>query len=365
MKTHAFLFSEPIGLFMAKQRTGIGSTYADAGVSLERGDAVVRVARQAARATLRPEVLSGIGGFGAAFRIPGRYRRPVLVAATDGVGTKLRVAAMAGRHDTVGVDLVAMNVNDILTLGAEPLVFLDYFVAERLDPSQTAEVLRGVARGCKEAGCALVGGETAEHPGCFVPGEYDLAGFVVGVVEETELVDGRNIVPGDVIIGLASSGLHSNGFSLVRHILFDRHHLPLSTVLPEVERPLGDELLKPTRIYVRAVRALPRSAIKGMAHITGGGIVENLARTLPRQTAARLRMESWPVPGIFRALQRLGPVAPEEMFRTFNMGLGFLIVVPEAEASPVLRHLHRHRVPAFAVGQIVPRRRNTPSVQLV
>lgn len=350
---------------MAKELTQAPATYERAGVSIERGEAVARAARQLARRTMRREILAGVGGFGAAFRVPAHYRRPVLVAATDGVGTKLRVAAMARRHDTVGVDLVAMNVNDILTLGAEPLAFLDYFVTERLDPTVARAVLRGIARGCREAGCALVGGETAEHPGCFVPGEYDLAGFVIGVVEETEIVDGRRIAPGDVVIGLASSGLHSNGFSLVRDILFDRHRLSLSAVLPEVGRPLAEELLEPTRIYVRAVRALPRRAVKGMAHITGGGIVENLPRILPRSTAARLRTDSWPVPGIFRALQRLGPVAPEEMFRTFNMGLGFLLVVPETELSQVLRLLRRQRVAAFPVGEIVPRRRGAARVELV
>lgn len=342
----------------------MGSTYEQAGVSIARGDRVARAARRLARATLRREVVSGIGGFGAAFRIPAGYRRPLLVAATDGVGTKLKVAAMVGRHDTVGIDLVAMNVNDILTLGAEPLAFLDYFVAERLEPQIAERVLAGIARGCKLAGCALVGGETAEHPGCFVPGEYDLAGFVIGVVEERDVVDGRRIVPGDVVLGLASSGLHSNGFSLVRHVLFDRQRLPLDAVLPEVGRPLAEELLEPTRIYVRAVRSLPRGTLKGMAHVTGGGILENLPRVLPAQCGARLRKGSWPVPGIFRAIERLGEVPEEEMYRTFNMGLGFLLVVAAADAAAVAQALRRRRVAAYPVGEIVRWRRG-PRVQLV
>ncbi len=331
----------------------MGLTYEQAGVSIARGDAVARAAKRWARATLRPEILAGVGGFGAVFRIPAGYRRPLLVAATDGVGTKLHVASLAGRHDTVGIDLVAMNANDILTLGAEPLAFLDYFVTERLEVEVASAVLRGISRGCKRAGCALVGGETAEHPGCFAPGEYDLAGFVVGVVEADQIVDGRRIVPGDVVIGLASSGLHSNGFSLARHILFERHRLPLDARLPELRRPLAQELLEPTRIYVRAVRALPRAALKGMAHITGGGIVENLPRVLPPGCAAVLRTGSWPVPGIFRALQRLGEVSEAEMYRTFNMGLGFVLVVAAAHAASVLKALKRRRIGAYRVGEIV------------
>jgi phosphoribosylformylglycinamidine cyclo-ligase len=340
-------------------------TYRSAGVDIEKGERVAATAARLARQTLRPEVVSGIGGFGAAFRLPKGYRRPLIVTATDGVGTKLAIATMAGRHETVGIDLVAMNVNDILTLGAEPVAFLDYFVTERLDPAVAEQVLRGIAAGCKQAGCALVGGETAEHPGCMKPEEYDLAGFVVGVVEERKLVDGRRIRRGDAIIGLASSGLHSNGFSLVRHVLFERAALTLETQLPELSRPLVDELLEPTRIYVRTVRALPKEEIHGMAHITGGGLVENIPRMFPRHLAARIARGSWPVPPIFTVLARLGPVEEEEMLRTFNMGIGFVLVVRATRADGVLAVLRRRRVPAWVIGEVIERRPGEPQVQFV
>jgi phosphoribosylformylglycinamidine cyclo-ligase len=332
-------------------------SYRRAGVSIAAGDRVAAHARAAARRTRRPEVVAGVGGFGASFRVPRGYRRPLLVVSTDGVGTKLRVAFMAGRHDTVGIDLVAMSVNDVLTLGAEPVAFLDYYVTERLRPRIAAAVLDGIAAGCKLAGCALVGGETAEHPGCFTPGEYDLAGFVVGVVEEDEVVDGRRIGPGDVIIGLASSGLHSNGFSLVRHLCFERARLSLRARPDGLDRPLGEELLRPTRIYVPAVRPLPRPMIKGMAHITGGGIIENLPRILPQRCAARLRLGTWPRPPIFDVLQRLGDLKRDEMYRTFNMGIGFVLVVAARDADAVLTALARRRQAADVIGAVVPARR--------
>jgi phosphoribosylformylglycinamidine cyclo-ligase len=327
-------------------------SYRKAGVSLVAGDRVTEHAKRAARSTRRAEVVGGVGGFGALLRVPRRYRRPLLVMSTDGVGTKLRVALMMKKHDTVGIDLVAMNVNDILTLGAEPLAFLDYYVTDKLQPRVAAAVLKGIARGCKMAGCSLLGGETAEHPGCFLPGEYDLAGFTVGVVEEDGIVDGGRIVPGDVVIGLPSNGLHSNGYSLVRHLCFQKNRLSVRSRPPELRVPLGTELLRPTRIYVPVVRALPRGVVKGMAHITGGGIVGNLPRILPRGTRARIRSGSWPVPGIFSLLQRLGPVRTEEMYRTFNMGLGFMLVVGAADASGVLAALKRQRERAYVVGKI-------------
>jgi phosphoribosylformylglycinamidine cyclo-ligase len=302
--------------------------------------------------TARPEIVAGVGGFGALFRIPRGYRKPLLVASTDGVGTKLRIALMMRRHDTIGIDLVAMNVNDILTLGAEPLAFLDYYVTDKLQPRIAAAVLKGIARGCRLAGCSLIGGETAEHPGCFMPGEYDLAGFTIGVVEKDEVIDGRTIVPGDVLIGLRSSGLHSNGYSLVRHLCFEKARLSLRARPKELAVPLGEELLRPTRIYVPLVRRLPRSAIKGMAHITGGGITENLPRILPHGCQAQIRLGSWPVPGIFRLLQRLGSVQRDEMFRTFNMGIGFILVVGTRDAGAVLASLRRHREWAHAIGEI-------------
>jgi len=328
-------------------------SYHDAGVSIAAGERVAAAAKAAARATVRPEVVAGVGGFGALFRIPRGYRRPLLVTSTDGVGTKLRVALMMKRHDTIGIDLVAMNVNDILTLGAEPVAFLDYFVTDRLQSDVATAVLKGIARGCRLAGCSLIGGETAEHPGCFIPGEYDLAGFTVGVVEENEVVDGRRIVPGDVVIGLPSSGLHSNGYSLVRHLCFERARLSVRARPAELTVPLGTELLRPTRIYVPIIRPLPPRLIKGMAHITGGGITGNLPRILPKGCVARIRLGTWPVPGIFTLLQRLGPVTRDEMFTTFNMGIGFVLIVAKRNADAVLSALKRRREPAYVIGDIL------------
>jgi phosphoribosylformylglycinamidine cyclo-ligase len=327
-------------------------SYRDAGVSVAAGDRVAAAARAAARKTVRPEIVAGVGGFGAMFRIPRGYRRPLLVTSTDGVGTKLRVALMMKRHDTIGIDLVAMNVNDILTLGAEPVAFLDYFVTDRLQPDVAAAVLKGIARGCRLAGCSLIGGETAEHPGCFIPGEYDLAGFTVGVVEENQVVDGRRIVPGDVVFGLPSSGLHSNGYSLARHLCFERARLSLRARPAELTVPLGTELLRPTRIYVPVIRQLPPRMIKGMAHVTGGGITGNLPRILPKGCAARIRLGTWPTPGIFTLLQRLGPVTRDEMFRTFNMGIGYILVVGKRDADSVLTALKRGRERAYIIGEI-------------
>lgn len=343
-----------------------GSSYRQAGVSISAGDRVAAAARAAARSTMRREIVAGIGGFGAAFRIPAGYRRPLLVSATDGVGTKLRVALMAGRHDTIGIDLVAMNVNDILTLGAEPVAFLDYYVTDKLQPRIATSVLKGIARGCKLAGCALIGGETAEHPGCFLQGEYDLAGFTVGVVEEDRLIDGRSIRPGDVVLALPSSGLHSNGYSLVRHICFERAGLSLRSRPPELKVPLGEELLRPTKIYVRAVRSVPAGLIKGMAHITGGGLLGNLPRVLPGGCAAEVRLESWPVPPVFPMLQRLGEVDRAEMFRTFNMGIGLAMVVAAKDVTRVRAELRKRREASHVIGEIVRARPGAePSVRLV
>ena len=327
-------------------------SYSKAGVSIAKGDRVSTAAAAAAKATMRREVVAGVGGFGALFRIPKGYRQPLMVAATDGVGTKLRIALMMKRHRTIGIDLVAMNVNDILTLGAEPVAFLDYYVTDRLQPKVAADVLHGIAEGCRQAGCALIGGETAEHPGCFLEGEYDLAGFTVGVVEESEVVDGSKVAPGDVILGLPSSGLHSNGYSLVRHIVLDHAGLSLSARLPELRRSLGAELLEPTRIYVPIVRKLPRKLIKGMAHITGGGITGNLPRILPAGCEARVSPSQWPLPGIFAALQRLGGVARDEMYRTFNMGIGFVLVVAANDEKRVLSALKRQNEKVYRIGTV-------------
>lgn len=335
----------------------MGVTYRDAGVDIAAGDRVAMVAARLARGTRRPEVVAGVGGFAALVRVPRGYRRPLLVLATDGVGTKLRVALMAGRHETIGIDLVAMNVNDVLTIGAEPLAFLDYYATGRLDPGVAAAVLRGIARGCRLAGCSLVGGETAELPSFYPGGEYDLAGFVLGVVEEQAVVDGRRVRPGDAIIGLRSSGLHSNGYSLARHLCFEVAGLTLDFRPPELRRTLGEELLRPTRIYTRPVRALQPATVKAMAHITGGGIPGNLPRVLPPGCAARIRRDAWEVPGIFRLLARLGGVAEDEMFRTFNMGIGFVLVVAAGDAARVCAQLARHGERAVVIGEIARARR--------
>jgi len=340
------------------------ATYRLAGVSLARADRLVTRIRELAERSRRPEVVADIGGFAALFRTPRRYCRPLLVAAADGVGTKLRVAMRLRRHRTVGIDLVAMNVNDILTVGAEPLVFLDYFATGRLRPAVAQQVLEGIAQGCTAAGCALVGGETAEMPSFYAGGEYDLAGFAVGVVEEREVVDGRRIRPGDILIGLASNGLHSNGFSLVRHLVFETRRLRAGARVPGSRTALAAELLRPTRIYVRPVLEVLRRGhrVNGMAHVTGGGLPGNVPRVLPEGCEAVIFRESWPVPPIFSFLQALGNVAPAEMYRTFNMGIGYVLVVPPAEVRPVLARLAALGEQAYVIGEI---RHGARSVRLL
>ncbi|MCX7962765.1 MAG: phosphoribosylformylglycinamidine cyclo-ligase [Burkholderiales bacterium] len=318
-----------------------GLSYRDAGVDIEAGDRLVEAIRPFAARTMRPEVLAGIGGFGALCRVPARYREPVLVAGTDGVGTKLKLAFAAGRHDTVGVDLVAMSANDVLVQGAEPLFFLDYFACGRLEPGVAAEVIRGIARGCELAGCALVGGETAEMPGMYAPGEYDLAGFCVGVVEASRIVDGRAIAPGDTVLGLASSGAHSNGYSLIRR------------VLERSAPPDGVDLLAPTRIYVRPVLALLEAVpVKGLAHITGGGIPGNLPRILPAGTRAVIEKRAWPRPPLFDWLERAGGIAEDEMWRVFNCGIGMAVVVDAAHAERAAALLSAAGETVYAIGRI-------------
>ncbi|MDX1376275.1 MAG: phosphoribosylformylglycinamidine cyclo-ligase, partial [Burkholderiales bacterium] len=307
-----------------------GLSYRDAGVDIDAGDALVEAIKPFARRTLRPEVLTGIGGFGALCEIPARYRRPVLVSGTDGVGTKLKLAFALGRHDTVGIDLVAMSANDVAVQGAEPLFFLDYFACGRLEAGVAVDVVKGVARGCELAGCALIGGETAEMPGMYPDGEYDLAGFCVGVVERDAIVDGRAIVPGDMLLGLASSGAHSNGYSLVRKIL-ERARPDLGADFHG--RALGDVLLEPTRIYARAILALLAALpVKGMAHITGGGLTGNVPRILPEGVAAAIDPRAWPRPPLFDWLQAEGGVADDEMHRVFNCGIGMVVVVAAPDA---------------------------------
>jgi phosphoribosylformylglycinamidine cyclo-ligase len=329
-----------------------GITYKSAGVDIEAGNRFVRLIRPMVRRTYRPEVLADIGGFGALFSFPAKkYRDPVLVSSTDGVGTKLRVAFLAGKHDTVGIDLVAMSVNDIVVQGAEPLFFLDYFGTGKLSLSVSAQVIRGIARGCREAGCALIGGETAEMPSFYREGEYDLAGFAVGVAERAKIITGAAVRSGDQLIGLASSGLHSNGYSLARKILFERLSLQVRSRIRGLKRPLGAELLIPTRIYVKTVLNLLRDfPVHGIAHITGGGFTDNIPRILPKGLRAVIRRGTWPVPPIFRILQEGGRVSEAEMFRTFNNGIGLVLVVPPSRAEPICRRLKTLGEKAFRIG---------------
>jgi phosphoribosylformylglycinamidine cyclo-ligase len=317
-------------------------TYRDAGVDIDEGDALVERIKPHARRTLRPEVLAGIGGFGGLFQIPKGYDEPVMVVGTDGVGTKLKLAFLAGKHDTVGIDLVAMSVNDVVVCGAEPLVFLDYFATSKLNARDAEQVIAGIAEGCVRAGCALIGGETAELPGFYQAGEYDLAGFCVGVVEKERILDGSRVRAGDAVIGLASSGLHSNGFSLARKIFADQ-------LTPELAR----ELLEPTRIYVKDCLALRAELdVHAFAHITGGGLPGNLPRVLPADHRAVLRRGSWPVPPIFERLEKRGNVAPGEMLRTFNLGVGMCAVVRKVDAARAIELLKARGQPAFEIGAI-------------
>ena len=337
-------------------------TYRDAGVDIDAGDALVERIKPFAKRTLRPEVLTGIGGFGALVEIGKRFREPVLVAGTDGVGTKLRLAIDLKRHGSVGIDLVAMSVNDILVQGAEPLFFLDYYACGKLDVDVAVEVVRGIAAGCEQAGCALIGGETAEMPGMYPEGDYDLAGFAVGVVEKSAIISGRDIVAGDIVLGLASSGPHSNGYSLVRRILA-RSNPDLAAPFDERSGvSLGDALMAPTRIYVKPLLTLMRDLpVKGMAHITGGGLVENVPRVLPPGVAAHLDATRWPRPPVFDWLQREGNVAAAEMHRVFNCGIGMAVVVAPEHADRAALILTACGESVHRIGRIVPREDGAPA----
>jgi phosphoribosylformylglycinamidine cyclo-ligase len=328
-------------------------TYKDAGVDIDAGDLFVEKIKPYVKSTFRPEVLTHIGGFGGLFALK-KYKNPVLVSGTDGVGTKLKIAFLTNRHDTVGIDLVAMCVNDIVVQGAEPLFFLDYFATGRLKPEAHADIVKGIAAGCKQAGCALIGGETAEMPSFYGEEEYDLAGFAVGVVERKRIIDGSKIKTGDCLIGLASSGLHSNGYSLVRRVLLETSGYSVNDVLPELGKPLGDVLLTPTRIYVRTVLKLMIGFdIRGMAHITGGGITENLPRVLPKGAQAIVRKGSWEIHPVFTLLQQKAGVDDEEMYRDFNMGIGMILVVPAKQADGVMKKARQLGEKAYLIGEIV------------
>ena len=333
-------------------------SYKDAGVDIDAGDALVERIKPHAKRTLRDGVLAGIGGFGALFEVPKRYREPVLVAGTDGVGTKLKLAFALNKHDTVGVDLVAMSVNDILVQGAESLFFLDYFATGKLSVDTAEQVIAGVARGCEQAGCALIGGETAEMPDMYPPGEYDLAGFAVGVVEKSKIIDGRAIVAGDVVIGLASSGLHSNGFSLVRKVI-ERAFGSISAEQMHDNfdgRSFADAVMAPTRIYVKPVLALIANVpVKGMAHITGGGLLENVPRVLPATVQAVLQRDAWQRPKLFNWLAQQGAIVDAEMHRVFNCGIGMIVVVAAANAAAAIERLCLAGETALQIGAIVDR----------
>ena len=328
--------------------------YRRAGVDIEAGEQAVQRIKKHAGATWRPEVLSSLGGFSGLFApdLKG-IKEPVLVAGCDGVGTKLKIAFSLNRHDTIGIDCVAMCVNDILVQGAEPLFFLDYLAVGVLNKKQAEEIVSGVAKGCLLAGCALLGGETAEMPGFYPPGEYDLAGFAVGLADKSKLIDGSEIKPGDVLIGLASSGLHSNGFSLVRRVLPETDQALLKETPPGFKKSLGAEFLEPTKIYVKPVlEALKKFKIKGMAHITGGGITGNLSRILPEGCCALVDSKAWPRPEIFKLIMEKGPVAQEEMYRVFNMGIGFVLVAAAAEAGGLISFFAGHDVLAYQIGAV-------------
>ncbi|OCC14713.1 Phosphoribosylformylglycinamidine cyclo-ligase [Dissulfuribacter thermophilus] len=342
------------------------SRYEEAGVNIDKANALIEAIKPIVTSTFKRGVLTEIGGFSGLFALDTeQYKEPVLVASTDGVGTKIKIAIMANRHDTIGIDLVAMCVNDIVVCGASPLFFLDYFSTGQLENQVAEAVIKGIADGCKEAGCALIGGETAEMPGLYQVGEYDLAGFVVGVVERNKIIDGSEIGVGNVLIGLASNGIHSNGYSLVRKIFFDELGLKIHDEIPGFDgKTVADELLVPTKIYVPVVLHLLKagSPIKGIVHITGGGFFDNIPRILPSSCKAVIKKGSWPMPPIFNFLQERGDISKEEMFRTFNCGIGMILVVPEQDAKDVLFQIQAMDEKAFSIGYIAPRKNEEPQV---
>jgi phosphoribosylformylglycinamidine cyclo-ligase len=332
------------------------TTYRDAGVDIQRGDEFVRRIGPLVRSTFRPEVMGDLGGFGGLFRFPSeRYREPILVSGTDGVGTKVKLARMMNRHDTIGIDLVAMCVNDILVSGAEPLFFLDYLATGHLEIDVAEALVQGIAEGCRQAECALIGGETAEMPSCYPDGEYDLAGFAVGVVERSEMLGKEKIQRGDVVIGVASSGLHSNGYSLARRVLFEEQGWTPERQVSDLSELLGESLLRPTTIYVKLVKALlGTSQLHGLAHITGGGITGNLPRILPDDCGAVIDRKNWDPPSLFNVIQQAGNIEREEMFQVFNMGVGLIVVAPFDKASQILETIQGQGMAGWVIGEIGP-----------
>lgn len=343
------------------------ATYKDAGVDIAAGNSFVNMIKPLVKATSRPEVLADIGGFGGLFSLnASKYKNPVLVSGTDGVGTKLKIAFMADRHDTVGIDLVAMCVNDIIVQGAEPLFFLDYLATGKLLPEKAAEIVKGIAEGCKQAGCALIGGETAEMPGFYADGEYDVAGFTVGVVDRDNIIDGSCISVGNKLIGIASSGLHSNGYSLARKLVFDRMGLKIDSEMPGTDSSVADMLLTPTRIYVRSILNLLKDfSINGIAHITGGGLLENVPRILPKGCVANINLDSWKRPLLFDILRDAGNVERDEMYRTFNMGIGMVLAVAENQAEDVIYRLNGLNEKAWIIGDVSACSAGSERVELI
>ena len=343
------------------------SSYKDAGVDVEKGNEFVRAIKPMVESTFRPEVLTKIGGFAGCVSLNlERYKKPILVSSTDGVGTKLKIAFMMDRHDTVGIDLVAMCVNDIVVLGAKPLFLLDYLATAQLDPEKGKAIIAGIVKGCTEAECSLIGGETAEMPGFYKEGEYDLAGFTVGIVEDAQLIDGSSVTVGDKLIGIASSGLHSNGYSLVRRILLEHHKMDLTKRIEDLGEVLGEELLRPTRIYVKTILNLTRDFnIGGIAHITGGGITDNLPRVIPRGCKAVIHKGSWDVPPIFSFLQEKGKIPEDEMLRTFNNGIGMIFAIRPKQLDDVLGRLHSLGEKAFVVGEVLKAEQEQPVIEYV
>ena len=329
------------------------ATYKEAGVDVDAGNRAVELIKDHVRSTFRPGVLGNIGGFGGFFQLDVmKYREPILVSGTDGVGTKLKVAFMMDKHDTIGIDGVAMCVNDILVHGAEPLFFLDYIALGKLVPEKVADIVKGVAEGCKMAGCALLGGETAEMPGMYDEDEYDLAGFTVGVVDKTKIIDGSSIKENDIVIGIASSGLHSNGYSLARKVFFELGNLSPKDYVEEFNQTLGEEILRPTKIYSKVVKSLKAFNIHGMAHITGGGLVENLPRILPEGVEVKIKSGSWEIPPVFDMIQKIGRVEDSEMYRTFNMGIGYVAIVSEEEADAILKVAVQQGEKTWVIGRV-------------
>lgn len=342
-------------------------SYKNAGVDIEKGDAFIQAIKPMVESTFRPEVLTKIGGFAGSLSLNlERYKKPVLVSSTDGVGTKLKVAFMMDRHDTVGIDLVAMCVNDVVVVGAKPLFLLDYLATSKLDNEKAMKVVSGIVKGCIEAECSLIGGETAEMPGFYKAGEYDLAGFAVGIVEDSQLVDGSGVTVGDKLIGLASSGLHSNGYSLVRKLLLNQYKMDLEKRVEEIGEVLGEELLRPTRIYVKTILNLTRDfTIGGIAHITGGGVTGNLPRVIPKGCKAIIHKGSWDIPPIFSLLKEKGKIPEEEMFRTFNNGIGMILTVRSKEVEDILARLQTLGERAFVIGEVGKTEREQETIEFV